>query len=224
MTKIDKFKIVPWDTAAFGIRSYEATAVNLEALKMTKQLQGHYTVRVDPLTSKRSLHDHGFYYCDTLIEPYCTETFFVPFDIMDVSISEVPALECLLKICNGAFSHGRFHRDFNVSEVQANLRYNNWLEQLHKAGKVRSLLYRDELAGFIAVDDNKLVLHALAEALRGRGLAKYLWTPVCRALFDAGHAEVTSSVSAANLAVVNLYARLGFRFRNPVDIYHRLTQ
>jgi hypothetical protein len=54
-------------------------------------------------------------------------------------------------------------------------------------------------------------------------MAKFLWTPVCQALFDAGASEIVSSISAANLAVVNLYSSLGFRFRNAVDIYHRLT-
>ncbi len=31
-------------------------------------------------------------------------------------------------------------------------------------------------------------------------------------------------MSASNLAIVNLYASLGFRFRNPVDIYHRMVR
>lgn len=223
MTRPECFKPVPWDTAAFGIPAYEIAEPTPEALEMAMRFSGHYTARVDPLASKRLLHDSGFYYCDTLIEPYCAEGRFVPFDDMDVSVSRSLALEPLLKICHSAFTHGRFHRDFNLSQAQADQRYDNWLAQLRAAGKAHGVLYRGELAGFIAVDGNRLVLHALAESLRGRGLAKYLWTPVCMTLFEAGYAEVTSSVSASNLAVMNLYARLGFSFRNPVDIYHRLT-
>lgn len=223
MTHPESFKPVPWDTAAFDIRAYEIATPTPDLLEIAMQFPGHYTVRVDPLASKRWLHDRGFYYCDTLIEPYCAEERFVPFDDMDVSVSRSLALEPLLGVCHGAFSHGRFHRDFNLSQSQADQRYDNWLAQLHAAGKTHGVLYRGDLAGFIAVDGYRLVLHALVESLRGRGLAKYLWTPVCRTLFEAGHAEVTSSVSASNLAVVNLYSRLGFRFRNPVDIYHRLT-
>ncbi len=220
----EKFRIVPWDSVAFGICAYECTEFTLEALKSATQIKGHYTIRIDPLASKQSLYDYGFYYCDTLIEPYCTEESFVPFDLMDVSVSASVELDPLLALCHGAFLHGRFHRDFNLSQARANQRYDNWLAQLHAAGKVHGLIYRGQLGGFIAVDGCKLVLHALAKSLRGLGLAKYLWTPVCRALFDRGFAEVTSSVSATNLAVVNLYSRLGFRFRNPVDIYHRYTQ
>ena len=70
---------------------------------------------------------------------------------------------------------------------------------------------------------NKLVLHAVSEKFRGGGLAKYLWSVACKDLFGRGHQELTSSVSAANLPVVNLYASLGFRFRNSLDVYHRLV-
>lgn len=224
MTVPENFSHVSWDTAAFGVHAYEITASTPEALEMAAKLPGHYTIRVDPLASKRWLHDCGFYYCDTLIEPYCTEDRFIPFGDVEVSVSSDLSLNALLAICQGAFSHGRFHRDFNLSQSQADGRYNNWLMQLHKAGKVHGVLYRGELAGFIGIEANRLVLHAIAKSLRGRGLAKYLWSPVCRALFAAGHDEVTSSVSASNLAVVNLYTRLGFSFRNPVDIYHRLSQ
>ena len=218
------FKESPWDSAVFGVPSYAITAISAQSLAVAERVPGHYTVRVEPLASKQSLHEHGFYYCDTLLEPYCTAQRFCAFDATDVGMDRDASLEALLAICHGAFSHGRFHRDFNLAGVQADQRYDNWLGQLHSAGKVYGLMYQGELAGFIAVDGNRLVLHAIAAALRGRGLAKILWTPICRALFEQGCNELVSSVSASNLAVMNLYATLGFRFRNPVDLYHRLTK
>lgn len=224
ITHVENFKTVPWDTAALGIPAYESLAFSPEVLKTATLFKGHYTVRVNPLVSKKLLNDHGFYYCDTLIEPYCPEERFIAFNGVGVSVTRSVALDSLLRICRGAFSYDRFHRDFNLTQAQADDRYNNWLAQLHTDGKVYGLIYCNELAGFIAVDGNKLVLHALAESMRGRGLAKLLWTPVCSTLFKEGYTELTSSISATNLAVMNLYARLGFIFRNPVDIYHRLTQ
>lgn len=224
MITLPNIKISPWDTAVFGIDAYEITNLSCESLEVALHAPGHYTIRVDPLTSKQLLHDYGFYYCDTLIEPFCKPVSFLPFDALEVSISRSLALGPLLVICHGAFSHGRFHRDFNLSKEQANQRYDKWLTQLHDSGNVYSLLYKDELAGFIAVDGNRLVLHAIAEFQRGKGLAKALWTPVCRALFEQGCNELVSSISASNLAVMNLYTTLGFRFRTPTDIYHRMTK
>ncbi len=213
----------PWDSAVFGLEAYEITACSRKALEMTAHVPGHYTVRVDPLASKQLLHEFGFYYCDTLIEPYCAVGRFSAFEHVAVRVSRDVDLDPLLAICHGAFSHGRFHRDFKLPPSQADKRYENWLTQLHTAGNVYVLLYRDELAGFIAVDGNRLVLHAVTESLRGQGVAKFLWTPVCKALFDHGYDEIMSSVSAANLATINLYATLGFRFRKPVDLYHRIV-
>lgn len=223
MTISPNLKLSTWDSSVFGVDAYEISVLSREVLETVIHVPGHYTVRLDPLASKQLLHEYGFYYCDTLIEPYCTMERFLAVDSVDVYTSQDVALEPLLKICDGAFSHGRFHRDFNLSKAQADRRYNNWLTQLHGAGKVHTLLYRGELAGFIAVEGNRLVLHAIADSLRKRGLAKILWTPVCRTLFEAGCSELVSSVSASNLAVMNLYASLGFRFRNPLDAYHLLV-
>jgi ribosomal protein S18 acetylase RimI-like enzyme len=224
MTLPPSFKPSPWDSAVFGVPAYEMADLSPDALAAATRVPGHYTVRLDPLASKQALHEHGFYYCDTLIEPHCKLEHFAPFEDRAVSISTEVALEALLAICHGAFVHGRFHRDFGLPEAQADARYVNWLVQLHRDDKVYGLLYREELAGFIAAEGNRLILHAVATSLRGRGLAKFLWSPVCQALFDQGCDELTSSVSAANLAVVNLYGSLGFRFRNSVDLYHRLTR
>lgn len=217
------FKQSPWDSMVFGIPTYEIDEPSSQNLETSKHFPGHYTVRIDPLASKHLLHEHGFYYCDTLIEPHCKPERFIAINDKDVSISHDTSLQPLLDICHGAFSHGRFHRDFNLTPSHADQRYDNWLSQLYEAGQVYGLFYQGILAGFIAVNENRLVLHAVTQSLRGKGLATRLWTPVCRTLFDQGFHEISSSVSASNLAVVNLYAAMGFRFRNPVNIYHRLT-
>jgi class 3 adenylate cyclase len=57
-----------------------------------------------------------------------------------------------------------------------------------------------ELAGFIAHEGGKLVLHALGATHRGRGLARHLWSAVCADLVRQGASELTSSISVTNLA------------------------
>lgn len=218
------FKLSVWDRAAFGVESYEIMALSRQALELAVNEPGHYTIRMDPLASKKLVQDYGFYYCDTLIEPYCPFDRFSGFEHSGVEITADMDLNLLLEICHGAFSHGRFHRDFNLSRINADQRYDNWLRQLHVAGKVYGLMYHGTLIGFIAAEGNTLVLHAVAESFRGHGLAKFLWTPVCKSLYAKGYTELVSSVSAANVAVMNLYASLGFRFRRPVDVYHRLIK
>jgi len=83
-------------------------------------------------------------------------------------------------------------------------------------------MYEKKLAGFWAFSDNQILLHALSPDYRGKGMAKYFWSLACQEMFKLGYQEIISSVSASNLAVVNLYSSLGFKFKNPQDIYHLL--
>ncbi len=214
----------PWDTTAFGLPTYELADASAVTLYQAAQTPGHHTVRVDPLASKQLLHEYGFYYCDTLIEPYCTAEKLSILKHPDISIGRNAGWPELLPICHGAFAHGRFHRDFNLDRTRADRRYDNWLRQLYDRQCVYGLFKRDELAGFIAYTDNSLVLHAISETYRRKGLAKYWWSAVSCELLCAGYVEVKSSISAANVAALNLYASLGYSFRNPSDIYHRLVK
>jgi len=214
-------KATPWDTAAFGVPTWELTEYTEAALQQATQTVGHHTIRVDPLADKRLLHEYRFYYCDTLIEPRCNAERLRQVQHPDATISKEPDAGRTLAISHGAFAHGRFHRDFNLPRAAADLRYDNWLKQLLEAKQVYGLYWQEGLAGFIGYSADSLVLHAVAEQYRGKGLSKYWWSAVCRELL-VHHDEVNSSISVANLAVLNLYASMGFTFNNPKDIYHRL--
>lgn len=214
----------PWDQKAFGIPCYEIDGFTSESGQWAQQNSGHYTTRVSPLANKQALEQTGFYYCDTLIEPFCSLEHFVAHQDKRASLSKAVALEDLLQISNQAFTFGRFHKDFNISKALADKRYDQWLTQLYNEGKVTGLFFDGKLVGFIAADNSHLVLHAMHTQFRGQGIAKFLWSAVCAELFASEISEISSSISAANLAAVNLYSSLGFKFRNAKDIYHRLTK
>jgi RimJ/RimL family protein N-acetyltransferase len=212
----------PWDARALGADSFEVKAVTPEAMAWIARNPGHYTAKVDPLSGKRLLEESGFYYCDTLIEPCCARADLVEHPRAGIAVSRDVTLERVAALCHGAFSHDRFHRDFNVPAAAADARYDNWLAQMHARGQVYGITMDGELVAFIAIVGPRMVLHAVAQARRGTGIAKYAWSAACRHFFDTlGLDHLESSVSASNLAVVNLYASLGFRFRNAKDVYHR---
>jgi hypothetical protein len=223
MTSAALLKPTPWDTAVFGIPTWELLEYSAAALQQAAQTAGHHTIKVDPLADKRLLHEYGFYYCDTLIEPYCSSARLRHVQHAEATIGKNIVAGQALDICHGAFAYGRFHRDFNLPKAAADLRYDNWLKQLLEAQQVYGLYWQDALAGFIGHDGSKLVLHAVAQQYRSKGCSKYWWSGVCAELLAAGHDEVKSSISAGNPAAVNLYASLGFSFRNSQDIYHRLV-
>ena len=223
MSLPEKIRPTPWDRVAFGVDCFELADSSPELLVQALQTPGHYSVKVDPLTPKQALQRHGFYYCDTLLEPWCTPHRLLRSERAGIGIDSAPVLADVLEICHGAFVHGRFHRDFNLAAGGADRRYDNWLCELHREGAVYGLVYGGALAGFIARAGTSLVLHALGARFRGKGLAKYFWSALCARLFAEGLPEIRSSISASNLAALNLYAALGFRFRSPVDVYHRMV-
>jgi hypothetical protein len=223
MKPMPLIKPTPWDTAAIGLPTWELLEYSEASLQQAVQTPGHYNIKVDPLADKRLLHEYGFYYCDTLIEPRCNAARLRTSLHPDATISKALDACQVLAIGHGAFVHGRFHRDFNLTKEAADLRYDNWLKQLLEAQQVYGLYWQGALAGFICYSGNNLVLHAVAEKYRGKCLSKYWWSAVCSQLLANGHDEVKSSISATNLAVINLYASLGFSFNHPQDIYHRLV-
>lgn len=213
----------PWDKKVFGMDTFEILTFDESARDFVLTTAGHFTAKVNPLADQRTLVECGFYYCDTLIEPFAREEM-VKFyhdqraGICDVDISQVSPM------CLEAFEHGRFHRDPNLGQSVADKRYLQWLTQMYDSGEVFGLTWEGRLAAFFACSENRIPLHAVDAQFRGKGLAKYLWSAAIQKLFDHGYDELSSSVSAANLAVLNLYSSLGFRFRNAVDVYHRITQ
>lgn len=220
----------PWDEAAFGFAAWELREYSAAALAEADATPGHQTIKLDPLADKGALHAHGFYYTDTLLETAATPAQLRALpprranDTAVLAISRSFDHAAALAICHKAFAHGRFHRDFQIDPDAAARRYDNWLRQLLAADQVFGLTADGALAGFIGYSGPMLVLHAVAPDYRGKGYAKYWWRLAIDALFAAGHPELSSSISAANLAVLNLYASLGFSFRQPQDIYHRFVK
>jgi ribosomal protein S18 acetylase RimI-like enzyme len=211
---------VPWDTKAFCFNCYEVSPLELDHLEELRKIPGHFTLRLNPLMSADQIQQFGFKYVDTLIVPACHRDDFVAYSNSQVSIAKSINLSDVSSLASNAFMHGRYHRDYSIPRHLAEKRYQNWLNDLYVADKVVGIEYQGRLAAFIAIEGSKLILHAVHSELRGHGLAKYLWTPVCEDLFEKGQTTIESSISAANLAVVNLYARLGFTIQSAQDIYH----
>lgn len=214
--------LTPWDTKALDVDCYEILNPTLEDYQISNAQLGHYTVKIDPLADRELLHKNGFYYCDTLITPYCKKESFNPFIDTNVGFKKIKSFGDLKSLEFSRFIHGRFHKDFNVSVDKADRRYTLWLESLTENNCVYLIQYGSVNVGFIAVNGSHLLLHAISEEYKGKGLAKYLWTPLCNKLLEE-NSEITSQISASNLPVLNLYASLGFKFRNVVDVYHKFT-
>lgn len=221
----DAIKATPWDRKAFGIDTYEVINPTEDVLQRVAEMPGHFTVKIDPLADKEPLYRHGFYYCDTLIEPYCPRDCFQYYGDDNVSLLKtVEDFQQLKAISDAAFVYGRYHRDFNIEQQAADRRYANWLQQMVESDNVFSLFYDGVLAGFFGYDRNRILLYTHKPIFRGKGMAKYFWSAACREIFAHGYDELLSSISAANMPILNLHASLGFKFRHATEVYHKLNQ
>lgn len=222
MNKNSVVRPTPWDSNALDMPSWEILEYNVNIFQEIVNIPGHYTIKVNPLDNKALLNQFGFYYCDTLLEPSCSVKNLNLFKNSELSIAKNNALKNeILNICENTFFYGRFHRDFNISNDLAERRYLQWLERLLAENQVYGLFWNGKLGGFIAYNQNSLVLHAISKEFRGRSLSKCWWSLVCDDLFlHSGYTEIISSISSSNLPALNLYASLGFVFKKAVDVYH----
>jgi ribosomal protein S18 acetylase RimI-like enzyme len=216
---------IPWDSTTFGMKAYEIDSYNEELLKQTTEKNSHYTIKVNPLCDKSLLHKYSFYYVDTLLQPSCKEAdihLFISENLKlridtnhykyDINLFE--------KMIEGLFQHGRFHRDFNINKEDADTRYKSWFKQIFDTGSVHVCLFEENVVGFMAYKDNNLLLTGLDKSIQGKGLAKYFWSESFKEIFK-NFSNVVTSVSSTNLSVLNLYNSLGFKFNNPMDVYHK---
>lgn len=213
----------PWDKRTFNIETYELTASHEEALKATDEHEGHFTLKVDPLENPQKIIKHGFYYMDSLIKPVCQEQNFKPIQGDKVELSQNYNKREILAIAEEAFIHGRFHRDFNVSNSLANKRYMRWVADLMEENNLFSLLFDGELAGFYGFKDDKVLLLGIKRKFQGKGLAKPFTSMGCHRQFSSGYSMLHTSISAANVASLNLFYSLGFKLKKTVDVYHKLN-
>ncbi|MUV36480.1 hypothetical protein JNUCC1_00282 [Lentibacillus sp. JNUCC-1] len=213
----------PWDKRNFNIETYELSNSSPEALQETDELEGHFTLKMDPKEKNKDILEHGFYYVDTLLEPVCKEEQLNLFTNERAHLSASYPADEIDEIARSVFDFGRFHRDFNIPDTLADLRYLNWVRDLKEENLLFGLYWDDELAGFYGYKDNQVLLLGIKEAFRGKGLAKLFTSQACDAQFKLGHNRLKTSISASNAPSLNVFYSLGFRLAGAVDVYHKLN-
>lgn len=138
---------------------------------------------------------------------------------------DIPALE---RMAGSAFHFGRYHTDARFPRALADQRYREWIrraltqtapdEFVHVCGPqgAPAGFVHSQLRGQLA--DLRL---AAVDPERGDGfVAPALFSGALGELARLGARSASARLSAANLPVLNLYASLGFVFREPFAVFH----
>ena len=237
--------LVGWDQAAFGfpvaqierlqIRDPETAGRDFERVAAWLDQQGvklaSCRLAHDQLSESMLLETNGFRFVEMVISPKldgvdklagCADSI----AIEPAGASDVPALQA---IAQSAFGHERYHVDPRLNRQLADKRYGNWVANTltHSSQKLLKITDANRLVGvFIAerFPGGHAYWHltAIAPEWQGMGYGRRVWTAMLNRHSAEGCVSLTTNVSVRNVAVLNLYARLGFRFLPPQMTFHWL--
>lgn len=142
--------------------------------------------------------------------------------LLDQHEADFAQAERIREIARHSFTADRFHMDPFCGGEKAGQRFAYWVDDLiSREGVDFDLLrVRSVIAGFMARRADELILAGFAPEFIGARLGSYLWFSACERVRQAGFDEVHTTISTNNMPVMNLYAKLGFRFRNPMYSFH----
>jgi len=127
----------------------------------------------------------------------------------------------------GAFGNERYHTDPRLDTALANARYAQWVLNSAKAAHTRVLgIFDDaELVAFFVCKDSaagrvEWLLTAVAPTRQGQGVGLRAWQTMLAWHQSQGRETIVTTIASRNVRVLNLYAKLGFRFLPPEMTFH----
>ncbi len=130
----------------------------------------------------------------------------------------------ILEIALNSFpTDRRFHVKPEPDQETANDIIRGWVDRLTN---VFVCIHKEQVVGFLDLEpvgekDCFIHLAAVTERYRAAGAALALYAFALREARKSGKARVLGRISSTNTAVMNLYARLGAVFSDPIDVFLR---
>jgi RimJ/RimL family protein N-acetyltransferase len=226
--------IVPWDSEVFGFPVAQIDRIELADAAEASAAYHHFeqwrdglavrmvTCRLDHFALQESmfLEGCGFRFVELVYRPsLCLEHTDFPESELVIEPALPADLPEIEAIAGDAFSTGRYLLDWRLNPAHSHLRYRNWVRSSATSANQEVLKgsLHGQIVGFFIIErraDQSVYWHltAMAKRWQGQGLGKRLWQAFAmRARLD-GASRIETTISGHNLPVMNLYARLGFRF------------
>lgn len=236
-------KEAPWDSAVYGM-----PVVQIEDIEVLDQDGGATDYRRyenwisaqdvgivscrlahDRLRESMFLESCGFRFVEMVLHPGLDSLQSQQFPKDDLLI--VPAAEADLRalqdIAENAFGVERYHVDPRLCRRQGDQRYGRWVRNSlhHPSHRLLKVLDGDQLIAVFLIEirsDHSVRWHltAIAPNLQGRGYGRRVWQAVLNDHKSQGCQSVSTTISARNTPVLNLYSQLEFRFSPPEMTFH----
>jgi RimJ/RimL family protein N-acetyltransferase len=147
---------------------------------------------------------------------------------LEITLSSEKDRAELIEIAENAFKHERFHIDPRIDPRCGGKRYGRWVSATLGQNSSQRLLKVYEgkhlIAFFIVEQLSNLEIYwhltAVAPQFQGKGYGQRVWMAMLNAHKLAGFDMLSTTISARNTSVLNLYSKLNFRFKPPEMTFH----
>ena len=233
----------PWDTAVFGspvlqisqIEVLGSSAVgSFRTFELARDQLGTALVSCrmphERLKESMLLEDRGFRFIEMVYMPELDNLADIelPEKIeVEIDLAEEEDLQVLMEIAGSVFRNERFHVDPRLDSRLGDERYRRWVNNSLNHPQQRLYIVRDGtqpvaffLTEMLADGTCYWHLNAVAPQAQGQGYGRRVWQAMLCEANNAGAQRVRTCIVARNFRVLNLYARLGFRFPPPLMTFH----
>jgi len=242
-TLVLEYALVPWDSRIFDFPVAQISAISVEDVAVAgadfDAFNAWRDVHQVALVSCRLPHDRlresmllesqGFRFVEMVYPMRYNSVQAAAFPASDLRIERATLsdLESIQEIGAAAFATGRFNMDPRIGPDLGGKRYAVWVAnslQSESQIVVKALL-ENQLVGFFIYEnrpDDSTYWHltAVSPAHQGRGIGGILWREMIMLHQREARKKIETVVSARNTPVLNLYAKLGFRFESPQMTFH----
>jgi RimJ/RimL family protein N-acetyltransferase len=236
--------LVPWDTDCFGfavaqIDTLECLHSSIDSTEILPFYQwlDNNAIRLvscrlsfDRLNESMLLERCGFRFIETVLHPHLDlfKCSFLSSDELKVAPATTEDLPMLEAMAAEAFAHGRIHADPRLGQSLGGRRYSHWVRNTLTHPSQKLLKVTDKDANLVALfiteerPEQSLYWHLTAIALhfQGKGYGWRVWQTMLAIHARDGMSSVQTTITAGNVPVLNLYAKLGFRFFSPEMTFH----
>lgn len=237
-------RLTPWDTDCFGFAVGQIDTLEClspvadpDALRPFFRWLDQNAIRFvscrlpyDRLAESMLLEAYGFRFVETVLHPYLD----LPgpryqdqegLGIAPVTPADIATLET---IAGKAFAQGRIHADPRLGPALGDRRYSRWVSNSLTHPSQRLLKVTNEEGLIVALfiteagPDRRLYWHltAIAPQCQGQGYGWRVWRAMLAHHTREGMRSVSTTITAGNVPVLNLYSKLGFRFLPPEMTFH----
>jgi len=175
------------------------------------------------------LEDHGFRFVEMVLHPVFDKLQSTELPESDLGISRVSRgdLDRVLDMMESAFRFERFHMDPRLNPTLADVRDRNWVDSAFadQNQELYEICDKQQIVAIFMVeqlteDSTYWHLSAVPPEFQGRGYGERTWRAMMRHHQKHGSTTVTTTITARNTPVLNLYAKLNFRLLPPEMTFH----